>query len=159
MTWNARPEAGDQVVSATSDAGSWSNIDVSTYVAGLVAGTDDFGLVLAGDQSGAATWKRFVASGQAAELNLGPRLSITWSGLRPTGLAPSGFTTSSHISWSHAGLATDQRRFQVQISRDAFATVAIESGTIKGRSGNESQLGGAERIAQPGRDLFVARSG
>ena len=139
LTWNSRPEVGVEVISTTSDTGSWSNIDVSTYVAGLVAGSDDFGLVLAGDDSGATTWKRFVASGSAAEFNLGPRLSITWSGQRPTGLAPSGFTTSGHISWSHAGLATDQRRFQVQISRDAFATIAVESGTIKGSSGKESQ--------------------
>ena len=138
LTWSSRPEAGEEVISATSDAGSWSNIDVSSYVADLVAGSDDFGLVLAGDESGATTWKRFVASGAAAELNLGPRLSITWSGLRATGLAPSGLTTSAHVTWSHAGLATDQRRFQVQVSRDAFATTVAESGTIKGRTGKLS---------------------
>ncbi len=138
LTWNSRPEAGDEVISTTSDTGSWSNIDVSTYVADLVAGSDDFGLVLAGDDSGATTWKRFVASGAAEELNLGPRLSITWSGLRPTGIGPSGLTTSAHVTWSHAGLATAQRRFQVEISRDEFASTVVESGTIKGHTGKLS---------------------
>ena len=139
LTWNTRPEVGEDVINATSDAGSWSDLDVSSYVAQLVAGVDDFGLVVTGGESSATTWKRFVAQGQAAELDLGPRLSITWSGLRPTGLSPAGLTTSSLISWTHSGLATDQQRFQVEISRDGFSTLAVESGTVKGRSGKVAQ--------------------
>ena len=141
-------EAGDEVISATSDAGSWSNIDVSTYVAELVAGADDFGLVLAGDESGATTWKRFVASGQVAELNLGPRLSITWSGLRPTGLAPSGLLPRRHvISWSHAGLAPISVASRSQISHDA-SDRGRRVGHVKGQCRHAVAVDDAERITR-----------
>jgi hypothetical protein len=140
LTWNTRPAVGEELIAVTSDAGSWSDVDVSAYVAELMAGASDFGLVLAGDDSGAQTWKRFVAEGQFGEDELGPRLSVTWSGLRPTGVAPAESTVLvPRFSWSHAAIAPDQSRFQVEVSRDGFATIAAKSGTIKGRRGTATE--------------------
>lgn len=140
VTWNARPAAGDELISTTSDAGVWSDVDVSAYVAELMAGATDYGLVLAGDDSGAVTWKRFVAEGQFGEDDLGPRLSVNWSGLRPSAVAPAGSTVlAPTLSWSHAAIAPAQSRFQVEISRDGFATSVVSSGTMKGRRGTATQ--------------------
>jgi hypothetical protein len=148
VTWNARPEAGDQLTSATSDAGVWSDVDVSAYLAELMAGATDYGLVLSGDDTGAVTWKRFVAEGQFGEDDLGPRLSVTWSGLRPTGVAPANSTVLVPVfSWSHSALAPAQSRFQVEVSRDGFATIAASSGTMKGRRGTATEW------ASPARSL------
>ncbi len=139
VTWNTRPVADVDADEAVSEAGAWSGIDLTTYVAEVLAGAPDYGLALAGDGSGAASWKRFVAAGAAEDVDLSPRLVVRWSGLRPAGVAVSDVSTRPVLRWTHAELAPDQRRFQVQLSRDGFTTVALESGTVKGRRGLVSE--------------------
>lgn len=135
VTWNARPTANLEADQAVTEASNWSGIDLTTYVSEVLAGAPDYGLALAGDGSGAATWKRFVAAGAVDDVDLGPRLVVRWTGLRPIGISSEDGSNELVLRWLNSPLAADQRRFQVQLSRDDFTTVALDSGTLKGRHG------------------------
>ena len=139
LTWNLRPAADVEADQAVSEAGAWSGIDLTTYVTEVLAGSPDHGLVLAGDGSGAESWKRFVAAGAAEEVDLSPRLVVRWSGLRPVAVSPSDTSSDPMLRWANSALAPDQRRFQVQLSRDGFVTLSVESGTRRGRAGLASE--------------------
>jgi len=144
VTWNMKPlEDDSDPLTTTSAAGDWSSIDVSGYVTDVLSrGQQDYGLALAGDESTKGTWKRLAASDAGAVMEFGPRLVVTWSGLRPT---VSSATTAPEaqlpltLTWSQPQLAAGQVRFQVQVSHDNFASTDADSGTVKGKSGKQLQ--------------------
>ena len=138
MTWATQPTADESDAgSSKSDAGAWASIDVSSYVTDLLShGATDYGLMLSGDGSGAATWKRLAASDAGGSAQFGPRLVVTWSGLRPAGQpVAAGGVAGARLTWTAPALAGTQTRFQIQISHDGFATIDIDSGSVKGRDG------------------------
>ena len=142
LTWDGQPvtdatSAGPPAVSWTSGAGSWSTLDVSGYATDVLSrGMPDYGLALSGNGSGGASWKRIVAGGGAAD-DLGPRLVVTWSGLRPqidgSGASESAAALPS-LSWQQPQIAPRQTRFEVQVSPDGFASIALDS-KVKGTKG------------------------
>jgi hypothetical protein len=134
-TWTLQPSVDkSDVMSATSDAGEWTSIDVSAYMTDVLStGAPDYGLMLSGDGSGSNTWKRLGASDSGEQSQFGPRLVVTWSGMRPT--AQPGTVIASPLTWSSPLLAGQQMRFEVQVSHDGFATVDIDSETVKGKAG------------------------
>ena len=149
LTWATRPATtDDNSVKVTSEAGSWSSLDVSSYVTDVLSrGVPDYGLELAGDDTTTGTWKRLAASDTGATGEFGPRLVVTWSGLRPTTTIvpvtdPAALvvgTATPTLTWSQPQLAVQQVRFQVQASRDGFATTLVDSGPVKGSAGHEMQ--------------------
>jgi hypothetical protein len=145
MTWLTRPTANDtDAVSVTSEPGAWSSLDVSTYVTDILSrGQADNGLVLSGDDTTNGTWKRLAASDSGDAAQFGPRLVVTWSGMRPTAFASTptsgASTTAPTLSWANPQLAGAQVRFQIQISRDGFATIDASSGTVRGAAGKLRQ--------------------
>jgi hypothetical protein len=125
---------------ATSTAGSWAQLDVSSYVTNILSrGVPDFGLALSSAETAAGAWTRLAASDAGGAAQFGPRLVVTWSGLRPGALGlPAGtppLKIAPRLTWWHPGINRDQLRFQVQVSRDGFATFVTESGTVKGALG------------------------
>jgi cell wall-associated NlpC family hydrolase len=146
VTWATKPATDDaNALNVTSEAGSWSSLDVSGYVADVLShGLPDFGLSLAGDDSTNGTWKRLAASDDGADAEFGPRLVVTWSGLRPTATAtdPAALdagTSSPTLAWTEPQLAGPQTTFDIQISRDNFATTVFDSGAVKGKNRNAAQ--------------------
>jgi hypothetical protein len=143
LTWSTRPSV-DEADAMTVDgaAGAWTSIDVSSYITDVMSrGQLDYGLVLAGDASPKSTWDRLAASDAGANAEFGPRLVVTWSGLRPTaGVAsPAAGTTSTTLAWTNPLLSAAQLRFEVQVSRDGFATTDADSGVVKGKAGKMTQ--------------------
>ena len=144
LTWATQPTA-DDTDSATIESapGAWTSIDVSNYLTDVLSrGQPDYGLVLSGDGSSAATWKRLAGSDAGENADFGPRLVVTWSGLRPTGadVAPAYESVGPTIlTWTNPQLAGSQVRFQVEVSHDGFATTDVVSGTVKGKAGKLSQ--------------------
>jgi hypothetical protein len=143
LTWSTRPtvdEADSMTVQST--AGKWSSIDVSSYVTDVLSrGQADYGLMLAGDETAKSTWDRLAASDSGANAEFGPRLVITWSGLRPTAgtAAPASASASTTLAWTNPMVAASQMRFEVQVSHDGFATIDGDSGTVKGKAGKDTQ--------------------
>jgi hypothetical protein len=138
VTWSTQPTADEaDTARSTSDGGAWASIDVSSYVTGVLShGATDYGLMLSGNDSGAATWKRLAASDSGDSAEYGPRLVVTWSGLRPTGQpVTQGGVAGTRLTWTSPAIAGGQLRFQVQVSHDGFATVDVDSGTVKGKAG------------------------
>jgi len=143
LTWDTKPLTDDlDPLAITSAPGDWSSIDVSSYVSDVLSrGATDYGLALAGDETTTGTWKRLAASDAGETAEFGPRLVVTWSGLRPTATAatpaPDAFLTLPTLTWSQPQLAGPQSRFQVEVSHDNFATTDLSSGTVKGKSGKK----------------------
>ena len=132
LTWNTRPETGAQLADWTSTASAWSSVDVSDYVANVVSrGAADFGLALSGQTGGGASWQRLIA-GDGGGSEYGPRLVVTWSGLRPSAIAGDD---SASVAWSQAAIASAQVRYELQLSRDNFATVAFDTGSVGRKAG------------------------
>jgi cell wall-associated NlpC family hydrolase len=133
LTWELRPATDPtSVTDLSSVAGTWASIDLSGYVADVLShGAPDFGLALTAADEATATWERLAASDAGDLAEFGPRLVVTWSGLRPSGspVSDAGF------AWSQPQLAGEQTRFQLQFSRDGFATIDFDSGTVKGAAG------------------------
>jgi hypothetical protein len=117
-------------------------MDLTAYAKSIIDATAvDYGLVLHANQQGRGYWKRFVAESTLGAGALEPRLTVAWSGIRPTA-AESTFDelgTSVSLPWSHAGLAPDAARLQLQISTDDFATVASNL-KLKGKRAAEQVL-------------------
>jgi cell wall-associated NlpC family hydrolase len=144
LTWTTQPaldEAQQDQGTVSDESGSWSTLDVSSYVTGVLSQAQpDFGLALSGDGSAAATWTRFAASDAGNSAEYGPRLVVTWSGLRPSPVAvanvpdaPSG--TLPALTWTQPQLAGAQSRFEVQVSHDGFTTIDVDSGSVNGKAG------------------------
>jgi hypothetical protein len=141
VTWMTRPvvdTANDQT--ATSKAGTWADLDVSGYVTNILRhGVPDYGLALSSVETAAGTWTRLAASDAGGTAEFGPRLVVTWSGLRPsTAGMPAGtppLQIAPRLTWWHPSISRAQWRYQVQVSRDGFATFVAESGTVKGALG------------------------
>jgi len=139
LTWNARPAVGDELTVVGTTRSEWASSDVTEYVAQAVSGAANNGIAL-GFETGRQTWKRFAAGGGVDPLGLGPRLVVNWSGMRPSAApVPEGASASPLLTWSHAALAPDQTRFEVQISDDDFATTVVESGVVKGKAGGATE--------------------
>ena len=140
LTWTTMPAADNlDAQSVLSTGGTWTSLDVSNYVTDLLSrGVTDYGLVLSGDQTASGTWKRLAASDAGEAAQFGPRLVVTWSGMRP---APAAATPTSSASapptltWTQPQLAGAQLRFEVQVSHDGFVTIDEGSGTVKGKLG------------------------
>jgi NlpC/P60 family protein len=145
LTWTTRPSVDDaSAMTLTSTAGQWSSLDVSSYVADVLSdGAADLGLSLAADGSRAASWQRLAASDAGDAAEFGPRLVVTWSGLRPSGVAadvaaapvPGAEPT---LTWTNPQLAASQARFEVQVSHDGFTTIDVDSAAVKGQAGRTS---------------------
>ncbi|HEY5520350.1 MAG TPA: DNRLRE domain-containing protein [Candidatus Limnocylindrales bacterium] len=142
LDWANRPAtSATDIGQLTGAAGAWAALDVSDYVTGVLSrGQADFGLLLAGDGTKAAAWERLAASDAGAAAEFGPRLVVTWSGLRPAALplvaAPGAdWSIAPTLTWAKPQLAPAQVRYEVQLSLDSFATVAFDSGAIKGKHG------------------------
>ncbi len=114
LTWAAQPTSdATHALPATSEAGSWSSLDVSSYVTDILShGQSDYGLVLSGDTSSAGTWKRLAGSDAGVSAEYGPRLVVTWSGLRPVGqaTAPASDSTSTTLTWQNPLLGAAQSK-------------------------------------------------
>ena len=140
-------------------AGEWASLDVSEYVTDTLSrGATDFGLALGGAADSGATWQRLVGGDDGMGAEYGPRLVVTWSGLRPTALESIEGTDPQLLGWSLPAIAGEQQRFQVQVSHDAFATADFESATIKGKAGRAMAFTMPRRRADPGRGLRLARA-
>lgn len=141
LTWATRPPADTDTNVGTFETrtGEWASFDAAAHVAGLLAGDVDHGLVL-GVEAGRDSWTRLAGGGGVEPSGLGPRLRVTWTGLRPTALARSSSASPSLVlDWSHAELAPDQTRFEVQVSTDNFATTVAESGVVRRRAGSATE--------------------
>lgn len=138
LTWNARPLVDlEDSVGMPTRAGAWSSLDVSSYVTDVLSrGQPDYGLMLAGDQA-SKSWDRLAASDAGAAVQFGPRLVVTWSGLRPTAtsLMAASDASATTLSWTNPLLAATQTRYEVQVSHDGFATLDADSGAVKGKAG------------------------
>ena len=142
LTWDGRPEATLAPEMAETTQGAWSDIDLTTYVQSVVAGTaEDYGLVLHADAEGRGHWKRFVAESTDGLGALDPRLVIQWSNLRPVAAptTPDADAGTVSLSWTSAALAPAQSRVQVQLSTDDFATVSDQF-RLKGKFADETSL-------------------
>ena len=143
LTWSARPavdEADAMTVQGT--AGKWTSVDVSSYLTDVLSrGQADYGLMLAGDETAKSTWDRLAASDAGASAEFGPRLVVTWSGLRPTAgtAATASSPTPTTLTWANPLLAATQIRFEIQVSHDGFATVDVDSAAVKGKAGKMTQ--------------------
>jgi hypothetical protein len=117
----------------------WSTVDVSEYVTDLLSlGAADYGLALSGAESSAGLWARIAGSDTGEAAQFGPRLVVNWSGVRPTPVLPAidtALTESPTLTWSLPFMAGVQDRFEVQLSRDGFTTIEVDSGAIKGADG------------------------
>ena len=143
VTWSARP-AVDEVDKMTvqGTAGTWTSVDVSSYLTDVLSrGQADYGLMLAGDETAKSTWDRLAASDAGASAEFGPRLVVTWSGLRPTAgtAALTSNTAPTSLTWTNPLLTATQMRFEVQVSHDGFATVDVDSAAVKGKAGKLTQ--------------------
>jgi cell wall-associated NlpC family hydrolase len=141
LTWDTRPatDALDPLEIKSTPA-DWSRIDVGSYITDVLSrDVPDFGLVLAGEENANGTWKRLAASDAGAAAQFGPRLVVTWSGLRPSATAvtpaPDEAVALPTLTWSQPEIAADQARFEVEVSHDNFATIDVTSGSIKGKAG------------------------
>jgi cell wall-associated NlpC family hydrolase len=136
VTWLTQPTADDEdALTVTTEGGAWSTIDVSAYMTDVLSrGMADYGLVLSGDGSAGTSWKRLAGSDAGGNAEFGPRLVVTWSGLRPSAL-PADPAAAGTLSWASPSFAAPQARYQVEISDDGFATAATASGTVKGQAG------------------------
>lgn len=146
LTWADKPSASTtELAPLKTTAGTWSTIDVSTYVTDVLSrGLPDYGLMLAGTEGASGSWKRLAASDDGEQAQFGPRLVVTWSGLRPTateapGTATAATGTAPTLTWTNPELASEQTRFQVEVSHDGFATTDATSGTVKGANGSLDQ--------------------
>jgi len=143
LTWSVRPTVDSaDAMTVQGTAGTWTSVDVSSYVTDVLSrGQSDYGLMLAGDETAKSTWDRLGASDAGANAEFGPRLVVTWSGLRPTGgvAAPASSSTATTLAWTNPLLAAVQTRFEVQVSHDGFATVAVDSAAVKGKVGSLTQ--------------------
>jgi len=142
LDWANRPAtSATDIGQLTGAAGAWSALDVSDYVTGVLSGGEpDFGLLLDADGTKAAAWERLAASDAGAAAEFGPRLVVTWSGLRPSAprvatAAGADWSRPPTLTWAKPQIAPDQVRYEVQLSLDSFATVAFDSGVVKGTSG------------------------
>lgn len=151
LTWNTRPVTDVDLGELAGTAGQWTALDLSGYVTDILSrGATDFGLMLYGAEDATGTWKRLVAGAGAGSPELGPRLVVTWSGLRPSpAVAPAVAPDIEHVpeaeltdpnalapfAWTLPEIAPEQTRYEVQVSADGFATVSSGSGVIKGRLG------------------------
>jgi len=125
LTWNARPATDLETATSETIRGSWSAMEVTTYVQEVVDGTTtDYGLVLHADEAGRGHWKRFVAESAAGAGALEPRLVVNWSTLRPAAAQPTPVPGSTAtVGWSHAAVAPVPTRILVQVSTDGFESV------------------------------------
>lgn len=147
LSWNARPAIADIVGGVETTAGEWAAMDVTTYLWAVLGGAPDYGLVIgAGAKPGA--WLRLVAQQGADPAGIGPRLAVTWSGLRPAAAGSADWSVAPRLSWTSPALAAEQDRFRVQVSSDGFQTLVAESGTVKGDAGRLAEWSvRAERLA------------
>jgi hypothetical protein len=142
LTWTNKPSvSATDLGRLTTAAGKWSTLDVSSYVTKVLSqGSPDYGLTLSADQTTGGAWERLAASDAGEQFEFGPRLVVTWSGLRPTPLpqpddALGGASGASPtLTWTKPDLAPDQTRFEVEVSHDGFATADVQSETIKGKN-------------------------
>jgi hypothetical protein len=143
LTWSARPTVDEtDAMTVQGTAGAWTTVDVSSYLTDVLShGQADYGLMLAGDETAKSTWDRLAASDAGASAEFGPRLVVTWSGLRPTAgtAAPASSTTPTTLTWANPLLAAAQMRFEIQVSHDGFATVDVDSGAVNGKAGKLTQ--------------------
>ncbi len=144
LTWTTMPALdGLDGQSVTSVSGTWTSLDVSNYVTDLLSrGVTDYGLVLSGDQTTNGTWKRLAASDAGEAAQFGPRLVVTWSGMRPaplTGTPATDPAAAPALTWTQPDLAGAQVRFEVQVSHDGFVTIDADSGTVKGKLGKTGE--------------------
>jgi len=129
LSWLRRPPAEMDLGSVTLEPGEWARIEL--------AETPAYGVVLAAAQPGPDTWTRLIARDQSDEFDFGPRLVVTWSGLRPAlGPAPESAALAPVAAWTSAPVAGEQRRFEVQVSADDFATTVAGSGIVRGETGS-----------------------
>jgi hypothetical protein len=129
LTWNTRPSSTDEAATFETTQGAWSGMDVSTYVADVVAGTaPDYGLVLHANDEGRGHWKRFVAESDLGAGALEPRLVVHWTGLKPAAATTTEvFGTTAVLAWGNPGLAPAAKKVQFQLSRDGFQTVLTQA--------------------------------
>jgi hypothetical protein len=128
LTWLTQPLADTDLGSLTLTAGEWASLDLSE--------TPAYGISLAAAQPRAGSWTRLIARDQSDEIAFGPRLVVTWSGLRPTlVLTPDSSAFAPVLAWSNAPVAGEQDRFEVQVSADGFATTVAASGVAKRAAG------------------------
>ena len=129
LSWLSRPPAEMDLGSVSFEPGEWARVDL--------AETPEYGVVLAAAQPGPDTWTRLIARDQSDEIGFGPRLVVTWSGLRPTlGSAPESAALAPVVAWTNAPVASEQHGFEVQVSADDFATTVAESGIVRGQAGS-----------------------
>ena len=162
LTWMTRPVVDAlNPLEIKSTPADWSRVDVSSYVTDVLShGLPDYGLVLARDETATGTWTRLAASDAGDAAQFGPRLVVTWSGLRPTATAvtpaPDASVALPTLTWSQPEIAADQSRFQVEVSHDDFATIDVTSGPIKG--GRQGHLvDDPERLTHVRQRVLVAR--
>jgi hypothetical protein len=84
LSWLTQPPAETDLGNVSLSAGQWSSLDLTASVVERAAGTPDYGLKLATAQPGPGSWTRLIARDQSEEIAFGPRLVVTWSGLRQT---------------------------------------------------------------------------
>lgn len=128
VSWLSQPMAETDLGSMTLQASEWARIELAEAPA--------YGFMLAAAQPGPGSWTRLIARDQSAEIAFGPRLVVTWSGLRPTlGLAADSTSLAPILAWTRPDVAGEQTRFEVQVISDDYATVAAESGIVRGARG------------------------
>ncbi|CAN5615616.1 hypothetical protein BH23CHL7_BH23CHL7_07900 [soil metagenome] len=138
ITWNNRPAGGEYLGPFATTPGEWADIDVTDYLAGVLAGDPDSGLRLHASDAGRQGWKRFVAAGTDATA-LEPRLVVHWSGLRPAPLVTSTAAPSDLVlAWTHADLAPEQARFEVEVFGGETDAALFGSGVVRGAVGRTS---------------------
>jgi hypothetical protein len=137
LSWLNRPPAQELGI-LSSDAGQWSELDLTEHLRAVLAGLPDRGYVLHANDIGGRAWKRLAGPGSGGPGALEPRLVVHWSGLRPT--ADGVDVTDGWdgtVSWSHPAVAPAPWRFEVELVGDEFGST-IRSGVIKGEPGRSS---------------------
>ncbi len=149
VTWTTLPAVGAEIGEVLGASGAWLGIDLSDYVTDVLSrGTADGGLLLHGRPEATGTWKRILIG------ELGPRLVVTWSGLRPTAIAQDQAAlgpeqqvapeepvqVATTFGWKLPALAGAHDRFALEVSRDGFATVDYATGVVKGKAGRTSEF-------------------
>lgn len=138
LSWELRPTIDAELGRFETRAGQWSDIDVSAHVGEVLSGlVADYGFRLHADGGGRGSWKRIVGAGDGAADSLGPRLVVTWSGLRPTAAGVAQQAGDITLSWSQPALAPPVTRWQVEVSADNFATT-IATGKARGAAAAEA---------------------
>jgi cell wall-associated NlpC family hydrolase len=152
LTWDLRPAVDAELGQFDTRAGEWSDIDVTTYVSDVLAGTlAGHGFRLHADGGGRGSWKRIVSDAGGTAEALPPRLIVTWRGLRPVALDGVSNGSELALEWSHPAVAPDPSRVQLQLSADGFKSIVAKR-RLRGVDASATRWLVPTGVLEPGRD-------